>query len=139
MRSLARSGRRILGLVLLCLPLAAGSVAAAAARPEPGVGGRPGPSVVPNRGQSGPVTLHRILRERVRQRVLRLIEEGPVAGGYGLLGLSDDPDPTANRSNGEGAGTQNTGNSQPRPVPSMRTAPPAEEPDDEGRQTARMN
>lgn len=42
----------------------------------------------------GPVTLHRLLRDHVESKLVRLLVHNTVPGAYDLLGLSDDPDPT---------------------------------------------
>ena len=50
----------------------------------------------------GPVNLHRLLREYLRLRVDRLFQAAPTAGaGFGMNGLSDDPDPTSDNSDNE--------------------------------------
>ncbi len=51
---------------------------------------------------AGPVRLFRLLREpQVARRLLRFLEEEPpVDPGFGLNGLSDDPDPTGNKGPG---------------------------------------
>jgi hypothetical protein len=50
----------------------------------------------------GPVSLHRLLRNYMRLQIFRLLrEEPPTDPGYGTNGLSDDPDPTSDREDGD--------------------------------------